>query len=78
MSFRELRCEYNSLKRSRPSNQAASAYPLNSMEAFASLLTAAYTEVMKALGYPRLISMENFRVPNFELVADCLYWLVQR
>ncbi|PNH11439.1 Clusterin-associated protein 1 [Tetrabaena socialis] len=22
--------------------------------------------------------MENFRVPNFELVADCLYWLVHR
>jgi len=22
--------------------------------------------------------MENFRQPNFELVADCLYWLVQR
>eukprot|EP00198_Chlamydomonas_reinhardtii_P007866 XP_001697203.1 flagellar associated protein, qilin-like protein [Chlamydomonas reinhardtii] len=37
-----------------------------------------FTEVMKALGYPRLISMENFRVPNFELVADCLYWLVHR
>ena len=33
---------------------------------------------MRALGYPRLISMENFRGPNFELVADCLYWLVQR
>ncbi|KXZ51874.1 hypothetical protein GPECTOR_11g31 [Gonium pectorale] len=37
-----------------------------------------YTEVMKALGYPRLISMENFRTPNFELVADCLYWLLHR
>lgn len=22
--------------------------------------------------------MENFRTPNFELVADCLYWLVKR
>ncbi len=22
--------------------------------------------------------MENFRTPNFELVAECLYWLVQR
>ena len=33
---------------------------------------------MRSLGYPRLISMENFRQPNFELVADCLYWLVQR
>lgn len=33
---------------------------------------------MRSLGYPRLISMENFRNPNFELVADCLYWLLQR
>jgi clusterin-associated protein 1 len=33
---------------------------------------------MRSLGFPRLISMENFRLPNFELVAECLYWLVQR
>jgi len=32
---------------------------------------------MRALGYPRLISMENFRKPNFELVADILYWMVK-
>ncbi len=37
-----------------------------------------FTEVMRTLGYPRLISVENFRVPNFELVADILYWLVHR
>jgi clusterin-associated protein 1 len=41
-------------------------------------LFAAFTEVMRSLGFPRLISMENFRTPNFELVAECLYWLVQR
>jgi hypothetical protein len=35
-----------------------------------------FTETMKALGYPRLISVENFRTPNFELVADALFWLV--
>eukprot|EP00976_Prorocentrum_cordatum_P053425 1078035-Prorocentrum_minimum.AAC.4 len=33
---------------------------------------------MRSLGYPRLISMENFRQPNFELVADTLLWLSQR
>ena len=33
---------------------------------------------MRALGYPRLISMDNFRTPNFELVADVLYWMVKR
>eukprot|EP00002_Diphylleia_rotans_P024677 TRINITY_DN4879_c0_g1_i4.p1 TRINITY_DN4879_c0_g1~~TRINITY_DN4879_c0_g1_i4.p1 ORF type:complete len:398 (+),score=109.17 TRINITY_DN4879_c0_g1_i4:187-1380(+) len=37
-----------------------------------------FTEIMRALGYPRPISMENFRTPNFVLVADILYWLVQR
>jgi len=36
-----------------------------------------FTEMMRALGYPRLISMENFRSPNFELVADVLYWMVK-
>lgn len=37
-----------------------------------------FTEMMRALGYPRLISMENFRQPNFTLVAEILQWLVLR
>ncbi|NXD12472.1 CLUA1 protein, partial [Nothocercus nigrocapillus] len=37
-----------------------------------------FTEMMKALGYPRLISMENFRTPNFMLVSEVLLWLVKR
>ena len=37
-----------------------------------------FCESMRALGYHRNISMENFRDPNFELVADILYWFVQR
>lgn len=37
-----------------------------------------FCEMMRALGYSRLISMENFRKPNFELVADILYWLASR
>ncbi|KAK2870389.1 hypothetical protein Q8A67_024781 [Cirrhinus molitorella] len=37
-----------------------------------------FTEMMRALGYPRLISMENFRSPNFPLVAEILIWLVKR
>ena len=36
------------------------------------------TEMMRALGYPRLISLENFRQPNFPLVAEMLIWLVRR
>ncbi len=37
-----------------------------------------FTEMMRALGYPRLISMDNFRTPNFPLVAEILSWLVNR
>ncbi|XP_048090039.1 clusterin-associated protein 1 homolog isoform X2 [Alosa alosa] len=37
-----------------------------------------FTEMTRALGYPRLISMENFRTPNFPLVAEILIWLVKR
>ncbi|KAK6476229.1 clusterin-associated protein 1-like protein [Huso huso] len=37
-----------------------------------------FTEMMRSLGYPRLISMENFRTPNFSLVAEILIWLVKR
>ena len=33
---------------------------------------------MRTLGYPRAISMDNFRTPNFPVVADILYWLVLR
>jgi len=33
-----------------------------------------FCEIMRALGYHRNISMENFRDPNFELVADILFW----
>ncbi|VDM27266.1 unnamed protein product [Toxocara canis] len=34
--------------------------------------------MMRALGYPRLLSMENFRTPNFKLVAELLEWIVRR
>ena len=37
-----------------------------------------FCEIMRSLGYPRLISIENFKRPNFELVADILYWLANR
>ena len=33
---------------------------------------------MRGLGYHRNISMENFREPNFELVAELLYWFATR
>ena len=36
------------------------------------------TEMLRALGYPRLVSMENFRQPNFRLVSEMLAWLVKR
>ncbi|XP_011873483.1 PREDICTED: clusterin-associated protein 1 [Vollenhovia emeryi] len=37
-----------------------------------------FTEMMRVLGYPRLISLANFHVPNFPLVAEILVWLVKR
>jgi len=37
-----------------------------------------FTEIMRALGYQRRISVENFREPNFELVADCLFWMTKK
>uniref|UniRef100_A0A914WEN0 Clusterin associated protein 1 n=1 Tax=Plectus sambesii TaxID=2011161 RepID=A0A914WEN0_9BILA len=37
-----------------------------------------FTETLRALGYPRLISIENFRTPNFKLVAEIMAWLLKR
>eukprot|EP01084_Bolivina_argentea_P115863 205962_1 len=37
-----------------------------------------FSEIMKTLGYGRLISLDNFRRPNFELVADILYFFCDR
>lgn len=37
-----------------------------------------FTEMLRALGYPHLISMESFRTPNFSLVAEIINWLAKR
>ncbi|CEL96007.1 unnamed protein product [Vitrella brassicaformis CCMP3155] len=37
-----------------------------------------FVEYLRHLGYPRLISLDNFRTPNFELVADIMDWLCHR
>ena len=37
-----------------------------------------FCEMMRSLGYPRTISMENFRVSNFKLVAEIIFWLATR
>ena len=37
-----------------------------------------FKEIMCTLGYPRLISIDNFKQPHFELVADVLIWLCRR
>lgn len=37
-----------------------------------------FCEIMRSLGYPRIISMENFRTPNFKLVAEIIFWLIHR
>lgn len=35
-------------------------------------------EMLRALNYTRIVSLENFTKPNFELIADILYWLAQK
>ncbi|PAV89695.1 hypothetical protein WR25_16711 [Diploscapter pachys] len=37
-----------------------------------------FCEMSRTLGYPRLLSIENFRTPNFKLVAEILEWVVKR
>lgn len=37
-----------------------------------------FSEMMRTLGYPRLISLESFRAPNFSLVVEILRWLALR
>lgn len=69
MSFRELRSELSVKMHPRILAQLR----LTSCD-----VSLGFVEIMKALGYPRLISLDSFRLPNFELVADCLFWLFQR
>ena len=33
---------------------------------------------MRSLNYPRTVSMENFRVSNFKLTAEIIFWLIKR
>ncbi|ESN92319.1 hypothetical protein HELRODRAFT_194270 [Helobdella robusta] len=35
-----------------------------------------FTEIMRAIGYKRLISLENFKKPNFPLLYEILKWLL--
>ncbi|KAI8911039.1 Clusterin-associated protein-1-domain-containing protein [Gorgonomyces haynaldii] len=35
------------------------------------------TERLRGLGYPKMVSMESFRTPNFEAMADILFWLAK-
>ena len=37
-----------------------------------------FCEIMRSLGFPRIISIENFRIPNFSLVAEIILWLIKR
>ncbi|XP_060803069.1 clusterin-associated protein 1 [Amyelois transitella] len=37
-----------------------------------------FSEAMRTLGFPRPISLESFRSPNWELVEECLRWLAAR
>ena len=36
------------------------------------------SEMMRTIGYSRIISLDSFKKPNFELVAEMLDWLASR
>uniref|UniRef100_A0A915E7U8 Clusterin-associated protein 1 n=1 Tax=Ditylenchus dipsaci TaxID=166011 RepID=A0A915E7U8_9BILA len=36
------------------------------------------TEILRSLGYERLVSIENFRFSNFPLMAEILEWIVKK
>ena len=75
MSYRELRSEYSLLAISPVLEKCEAVWCALFRDVS---FVADFTEMMRALGYPRLISMENFRTPNFPLVAEILIWLVNR
>lgn len=35
-------------------------------------------EILRSLGFYRIVSIENFRTPNFKLVAEIIYWFINR
>ncbi|KAJ8727824.1 hypothetical protein PYW08_016209 [Mythimna loreyi] len=37
-----------------------------------------FSEAMRVLGFPKPISLESFRTPNWELLEECLRWLAAR
>lgn len=37
-----------------------------------------FSEAMRTLGFPKPISLESFRTPNWELLEECLRWLAAR
>uniref|UniRef100_A0AC35UF06 Clusterin-associated protein 1 n=1 Tax=Rhabditophanes sp. KR3021 TaxID=114890 RepID=A0AC35UF06_9BILA len=34
------------------------------------------TEILRALGFSRIVSIDNFRAPNFQLIGEILEWMV--
>lgn len=80
MSYRDLRSKMPKLRYSTYNNSLRKiecTLFLGFFHFFCLFLTD-FTEMMRSLGYPRLISMENFRSPNFPLVGEVLIWLVKR
>ncbi|CAB3223527.1 unnamed protein product [Arctia plantaginis] len=37
-----------------------------------------FSEAMRVLGFPKPISLESFRIPNWDLMEECLRWLAAR
>lgn len=69
MSFRELRSEWLLDLDLQTKLRVDDFFPFWSLD---------FTEMLRVLGFPRLVSIESFRSPNFPLVAQILQWLVSR
>lgn len=74
MSFRDLRSKY--IFYYHYHNKII--HILNRVIKIPTFFLVDFTEMMRVLGYPRLISLSNFRMPNFPLVAEILIWLTKR
>ena len=68
MSFKELRGLFVLVLKKNYTNQKSKHTHTHT----------AFTEIMRSIGYPQMISMEGFRTPNFNQVFSILKWLLER
>ena len=78
MSFSEVRCAYPFVLHSPGESPVCDLHTGKPVPRKPKADYAGLCERMRELGCKQVISMENFRSPNFELVAELLFWLLKR